>query len=137
MACVETASLPPSPDAPAPPVRTQTEATLDLSAITGRWRSEGEAFVQYRFDGDRYVATGHPAFDESGRIAIVRADAEVLEVQLIDRIHNGQADAPLTLRIEPRPDRLVIDGEPFLPAVPQVAAAADAEAQIADEITGE
>jgi hypothetical protein len=134
LACLGTSAVPNvPPEAPPPPDAPVVAAeAIDLHAISGRWRNESDAGHEYyRFDGDRYVAGGHPAFHESGRLELVRSDDRVVVVRLVERVLEGQADEPRELTIEPSADLLLIDGQRYQ-RVPQQVAAADGEA--ADEL---
>lgn len=65
------------------------------------WRAEGEHGWQriYRFDGDRYTASGSPAWEESGRIVLVNRDGRRLEVRFTERMFDGGHDDPLDARL--------------------------------------
>lgn len=103
-ACVGTSSVQPAPAVPteptpieAAPVMAAAEPNRDLRSLAGyRWHatnSEGTWQVSYRFHEDgSYTASGRPAWQESGKVAVVDGDPQRLVVRLYERVFDGKAD---------------------------------------------
>ena len=92
---------PPPPPPPAPAEVAEDEPARDLTSLVGfRWRSKNEdgtwqLTYHFRADGT-YYATGHPAWRESGRVAVLQADEDRLVLRLSERTFDGKQDPDVT-----------------------------------------
>lgn len=104
LACVGTSAQEPPPAAPPPveppPLQQVAEPAppaRDLSSLTGyRWRAsndDGTWQLNYRFGPDgTYSASGQPAWQETGKVTVISADAERLVLRFSERIYDGHQD---------------------------------------------
>lgn len=133
---------PPIPVAPAEEARgdAKAEPAFDPLAILSRgaWTArdpDSAWYLRYRFRDDRYTTAGHPTWDESGRLEVVRVRGRRVVLRFVDRIFDGHEDEPLEeeLVIDEDGEGFVMAGRRFVhePAV-RVAATAEGDAEPAD-----
>jgi hypothetical protein len=102
-ACVGTSSVAPPPHTPRAEPQAQAptiaapDPVPDMSSLTGySWRasnSDGTWQLTYRFLADgTYTATGQPAWQESGKVNVLRAESQRLVLRLTQRTYDGKQD---------------------------------------------
>jgi hypothetical protein len=104
LACVGTSQVkePPvaaPPTAPNEALVAETPPSRGLADLLGSsWRAknqDGTWQLTYAFASDGgYTATGQPTFQETGRVELVSASGNVLNVRFVDRRFEGQSDEP-------------------------------------------
>jgi hypothetical protein len=135
VAACSAASPPPPPPPPAPtptdvaptPIAGEP-AALTLAALDGiEWQALGDNGWRrtYRFDGERYLASGHPAWEESGRVELIESDPQRMRVRFVDRIFDGNPDDPLEAELTLADDHrsFAMSGEQY-EALPRAAVVA-------------
>lgn len=106
----------------------------------GAWTARDPAsawYLRYRFRDGAYTTAGHPTWEESGRVEVVRVEARRVVLRFVERVFDGRPDEPLEqeLVLDEDGEAFVMGGRRFVlePAVQVAAQTPDGETADSDD----